>query len=229
MILIVNRSKRYANTFTEIFHYMGILSHTATPTEALSEISTLYRAVLVVDPETLPSPEDFVKKLSSYADIPIFAISDTGEKNPYASLFSGSYKHAITSAHLAYNIAKKSNEMGKPMIGDYRLAGFNATCDLDSVLFFDKPIEFTKTEKMIFRYLIRCYPLPQKPQSILKYAFRPSRHPSAESIKTHVSLINKKFLAIKGLKLICTFGNSGYVVNTPEIMLKIERNENIFT
>ncbi len=228
MVLIVNRSRKYANTITEIFHYMGILSHTATPSEALCEISTLYRAVLVVDPEALPSPEDFVKKLRSYASVPIFCISNYGDKNPHAALFDGCFKHAISSAILASKMAAISKKMGKPAIGDYRLSGINATCDLDSVMYLYTPIKFTKTERMILRYLIRSYPLPQKPQSIIKHAFKPSRHPAPESVKTHVSFINKKFELIEGRKLITAYKNDGYIIYTPEIMFKMKNNENIF-
>ena len=229
MILIVNRSKKYANSITEIFHYMGILSHTATPTEALTEVSTSYRAVLIVDPETLPDPCDFIRKLRSYSPTPIFSISTLGKKVAMASMFDGCFEHAISSARLASEIAQISKSLGLYSIGDYRLAGINATCDLEEVYFFETPIPLTKTEKMILRYLIRTYPLPQKSLSIAKYAFKPNRSPAPESIKTHICSINKKFKEMMdGRALISPYGRNGYVIYTPEIISKIKNNENMF-
>ena len=75
MVLIINTSKKQAQSVSDIFYYMGIISCFATPKEAFSEISDLYRAVIVLNPESFPDIEDFVTKIKSYASsVPIFAI-----------------------------------------------------------------------------------------------------------------------------------------------------------
>ena len=76
MILVINRRRRDAVSVSEMFHYMGLISKAVTPNEALCEISIQYRAVILMEPTTLADPIDYVKRLRSYAKIPIFAISD---------------------------------------------------------------------------------------------------------------------------------------------------------
>lgn len=225
MVLIVNRSKRLAASISEIFHYMGILSRTATPSEALSELSCLYRAVLVIEPSTLPDPEDYVNRLRAYSSsTPIFSVSNNGAKDSYATLFDASFKLAISSAILASKMADYSKAHGLSYIGDYRLAGINACCDRPFVDYFGRDIGLTKTEAMIVRYFIRSYPNFQSAEDVLKYAFKPSRHPEVSSIKTHISLINKKFRALEGRNLIFMSAGEGYQILTPEY-IEIQREQ----
>lgn len=217
MVLIVNRRRRDANAVSEIFHFMGILSHAATPTEALSEISLLYRAVIVMEPDTLPDAPDFVRRLKSYAPcVPIFGVSDSIEEFKYKDIFDGRFKFSIYSSILAYKMAEHCKERGLPYIGDYRVAGINANCDKNFVTYFDKALPYTKTEAMILRFLIRAYPLPMSSDKILKYSFRPSRSPEASSIRTHISVINKKFREACGKSIIKMIPSQGYVIATPE-------------
>lgn len=228
MILVVNRSKKLSKSICEIFYYMGLLSYPATPTEAFSEISSLYRAVLMVDPDTLPAPDEFVCELRKYAEhIPIFSMSEKGAKDELAHLFDISFKTAISSAVFASKAAAYSRELGRSHIGEYRLAGFDATPDLPCITYFDRDFHLTKTEAMIFRYLIRSYPLPQTPKAIIKYAFRPSRHPEPSCIKTHISVINRKFEECESRKLITMLPSKGYVIYTPEIREMLKSQEKV--
>lgn len=221
MVLIVNRRKRDANAVGEMFHFMGILSHPATPTEALSEISLLYRAVIIMEPQTLPDAEDFVRRIKSYVKtMPVFAVSDSIEEFKNKEIFDGRYKFSIFSSTLANNMIEVARSLGQPLIGDYRVAGINASCDSGRVTYFDRAIPFTKTEAMIVRILLRAYPLPLPSSKILKYAFRPSRSPEVASIRTHISSINKKFREIFERNIIMLVPDSGYVISTPETRLE---------
>ena len=69
---------------------------------------------------------------------------------------------------------------------------------------------------MILRYLIRSYPVPQNAERILKYAFKPTRAPEAASIRTHLSIMNKKFEKSIGRKMISLEPHRGYIILTPE-------------
>ena len=92
------------------------------------------------------------------------------------------------------------------------------------VNYFDTRINFTKTEAMILRYLIRSYPLPKNAESILKYSFRPSRTPEPASIRTHISIMNKKLEAATGRRMIILEPGRGYLITTPEYAkIKAER------
>ena len=69
---------------------------------------------------------------------------------------------------------------------------------------------------MILRYLIRKYPLPSSSDEIIKYAFRSTRAPEASSVKTHISLMNKKLESQIGKRMIEFVPKKGYIIITPE-------------
>ncbi|MBQ7344272.1 MAG: winged helix-turn-helix domain-containing protein [Clostridia bacterium] len=219
MVLIIDSMKRKAQAISDIFYYMGVLSYAATPSEALSEISGLYSAVLVLNPENLPDAENFVERLRSYdARIPIFAITDASPELYPESIFNGSYPDSIYSSTLVEEIVKYQIRRNLPLTAHYRLAGIDASCDMERVTVFDESIGFTKTETMILRYLISSYPIPQSAKEIIKYSFKPSRKPEITSIRTHVSVMNRKFREIRGKNLFLNIQGKGYVVSTPEIL-----------
>ncbi len=191
---------------------MGILAYGVAPMAALSEVSRMYSAVLVSSLVGVPDPEDYISKLRSYADIPIFALSD--EYNP---LFDKCFGTNIYSSTLATSIAAYLTERGERPLGIYRLAGIDASADEARATYFDKDLGFTKTETMILRYLIKVYPTPAVAKDILKYAFRATRRPEVASVRTHISVMNKKFARISGMPLTFPSQEAGYVIATPEL------------
>lgn len=217
MLLIISQSKKLSKSIAETFHYMSILAYGATPPEALKEISSLYRAAIIIHPEELPDVGDYVLRMRSYMrDLPIFALSEE-DSLPYGEqLFDAIFKNHSMTSSLASKIIEYSKLNSKGPIGDYRLAGFNASCDVVGVNYFFKKLNLTKTEAMILRYLIRSYPVPQKAENILKYAFKSSRLPDKSSIRTHISIMNKKFEAQLGDKMIVGVSHDGYRILTPE-------------
>ncbi len=220
MLLIVSKRKSEATTIADMIRYCGVICYPATPTEALSEMGTLYRAVVIIDPDTLPDPEDYVNRLRSYlSSIPIFAIYNRKhfEKLPF---FDGSYSSAVYSSTFIEKISNYALNKKMTSIGDYRLAGINATPDRPTITFFEKPLDLTKTEAMILRFLMRSYPIPRKPRSIIKYIYKPSKAPEETSIRTLICTINKKFAVYIGRNLIRSVNGEGYVVYTPELQEK---------
>lgn len=217
MILIISQSKKTAKSVAEAFHYMSILSYGATPHEALSEISNLYRAVLIINPDAFPDIIDYVNRIKSYkSDLPIFAILDDETAPYYPDLFEACFSRSISTTSIASKIISYSKENNRKSIGDYYLAGFDASSHTVGVYYFHTKLPLTKTETMILRYLIRSYPVPQKSNNILRYAFKSSRTPEPSSIRTHLSLMNKKFEETIGRKMISLEPGQGYVIPTPE-------------
>ena len=217
MLLIINKSKKDARSLAEMLHIMGVIAHATSPSEALSEISLDYSAALVMNPSLLPAMEEYVQRLRSYANIPIFAYSDTdfeGGKFIFDGVIkSNSYASSVLSIISEYNT---ENQIKAP--GIYRLAGIDASMMLKAPLYFGKPIPLTKTEAMILKTLIVTYPRPTSAKEILKYAFKQSKTPEASNIRTHISVINKKFREIADRNLIALSGKTGYVIMTPELM-----------
>ena len=217
MLLIISKNKKMARGISEAFHYMSILSYGATPHEALSEISDLYRAVLIINPAEFPDINDYVSRIKSYkGDMPVFAITDLNPLPVYADIFDGVFSNTQFTPALAQKIIDFANKNNRARIGDYYLAGFDACSHTLGIRYFHTPLTLTKTEAMILRYLIRSYPIPQRAESILKYAFKPSRAPEASSIRTHLSLMNKRFEETVGRKMITLEPSRGYIILTPE-------------
>ena len=217
MLLIISQSKKLAKSVQETFYYMSILAYGATPHEALSEVSGIYRAALIINPDAFPDVNDYVVRLRSYkSDIPIFALTDSEKKSFYADIFDAIFTKNSLTPHLASKIINYANEKNRAKIGDYRLAGFDASSHLVGVSYFDKKVNITKTEAMILRYLMRVYPIPQSAEKIAKYCFRPSRSPEPSSIKTHISVMNKKLDVAIGRKMIVHVHEKGYLIFTPE-------------
>ena len=223
MILVIGAQKRRAQAISDIFYYMGVVSYAVTPTEALSEISGLYKAVLVVTPESLPDAKDLVERLRSYnAKTPIFAITDAPASEYPQSIFDSTFPDSIYSSTLIEGVVAYQHERMIPITAHYRLAGIDASCTSDVVKVFDTPISFTKTETMILRYLISAYPIPMSARDILKFAFRPSRRPEITSIRTHISVMNRKFREIRGKNLFVNIQGKGYAVSTPELIKALD-------
>ena len=221
MILIINTLKRKAQAISDIFHYMGVLSYPSTPREALTEIEGAYRAALIIEPEQLADAEAFVTKLRSYnSKTPIFAVTSAPMSSALSDVFDGKFAGDVYSSRLLEEIIRYQNDRGLPTTAQYTMRGIDASCGIESVQVFDKPIDFTKTETMILRYLIATYPIPQDAKSILRYAFKPLRKPEEASIRTHVSVMNKKFREVRGSNLFSAIPNKGYVVLTPETIAK---------
>lgn len=220
MLLIICQQKKTARSISETFYYMSMLSYAATPAEALSEVCDDYRAALILNPERFPDISDYVRRLMSYkSNLPIFALTSQDPSSLPKNLFD----HIFTVSQFTPAIAKKMvsycNKHFYAKIGDYYLAGFNASSNIVGAEYFDTPIKLTRTETMILRYLMRTYPIPRDASSILKYAFRHSKSPEPSSIRTHISIMNKKFMEQYGRKMIAHEGNDGYRIITPEFHL----------
>ena len=221
MLLIISQNKKLARSVAETFHYMSILSYAATPHEGLSEVSSIYRAVLIISPTSFPDINDYVGRIKSYrSDIPVFAITEDSPPSYYPDIFDGIFTKSTFTPSLAQKIINYANENNRARIGDYFLSGFDASSDSVGVHFFNTKVDLTKTEAMILRYLIVSYPQPQKAESILKYAFKPGRAPEAASIRTHLSIMNKKMEASIGRKMITLEPHKGYLILTPEYLQK---------
>ena len=105
---------------------------------------------------------------------------------------------------------------GKRAVGCYSLAGIDAGCDLPRPKFFENELKLTKTEAMILRYLIRIYPRRAGAKEILLHAFKSGAKPEPASVRTHISVMNKKFKAEYSRAVVSSSEEGGYTVLTPE-------------
>jgi hypothetical protein len=111
MLLIISKNKKNARSISDTFHYMSILSYVATPHEALSEISNLYRAVLIFNPEGLADVKDYVKRIKSYkSDLPIFALTPYEVPIYYHDIFEKCFPMSTFTPALANEIIDYANK-----------------------------------------------------------------------------------------------------------------------
>ncbi len=218
MILIIDKQKKIATNLSDAFFNMGILAKGCTPNEALSEISEIYRAAVITSPELLSDVREFTERMRSYASgVPLFAVVAPENKQDYSPLFASVFIKGSYASRIAEGVIKYAEENSLPVPARYTLAGIDASADLQTPTYFWTPLPFTKTETMILRFLIRSYPTPVCAEKILSYSYRPSRVPDIANVRTHVSVMNKKFRAITGRNVIEPVFCSGYRILTPEL------------
>lgn len=214
MILVVSKSKKSSEKYAEMFNIMGYLSHGTVVSSAIGEISPRYRAIVILS-DSLTTDLTF-DSIITYASsvalkIPVFSIGKINDKRIVEAIPEGASHSHIIKIILRYLVLNE-----KPIIGKYKCAGFDCSTDLVKCFYFDKEIKLTKTEKMILRFLTRAYPLPQTAAEIIKYSIRPSRSPEPSSIRTHLSVMNKKFKDVLGRPMIEFVDREGYIIITPE-------------
>lgn len=226
MILIIDRSKKNRDTLGDIFRYMGILAYACSPKEATAELSAQYHAIIIANPTSLVDIADFTYRLRSYAShVPLFSLSETSLPESYEKLFAINFKNTSNSSEIARAIIEYCKLSGKYVIGKYLLAGIDASADREIPLYFDTPLPFTKTETMILRYLTVAYPTPKDAGKILKYAFKERRSPEVCGVRTHISVMNRKFREIYGRNLISNTLGEGYSILTAERMSEARERE----
>ena len=191
MILIISKTQKESRSISEMFYFMGLLSYAAVPSAALSEISPIYSAVIIINPDKLADKDDYVARLRSYADVPIFALCEE-DSVENRIIFNGVITKTHYASKILMHLIKYAEENGSKIPGRYRLAGIDASIELNTSTYFDKPMQFTKTETMILRTLISFYPLRLQAKEIIKYAFLQNKAPEYANIRTHISVMNKK-------------------------------------
>lgn len=214
MILVIDESRKAAENLAGAFSYMGFLSVGATPSEALKEHSPLYRAVVITSTPRITSPKELVDKLRELSGAPIISITDK-PGGPDAEVFDAELKRGAYAAVIAERLIEYCDAHELPIPGHYTALGIDASADLEGASYLWQALPFTKTECMILRFLIRAYPAPVSAERILKYAYRPSRRPDAANIRTHISIMNKKFRGVCGRPLIEAEFGEGYRIIAP--------------
>ena len=215
MVLIISQKMKNATTLSDVFYYMNILSYPCTPSEALNEISTLYNAVLISEPNDLPDAADFVRKLRSLAPVPVFAIANEPKKCKCPHVFDKVFTNAILSGNLAAKMLRYLQKNNLPLFGDYFRVGLDVRCTEAVPKYFLNEMNLTKTERMILCYLVAVNPTEQHPSEILKYAYPHNKKPEINCIRTHITKINDKFQKQMQFRLVRCIPRVGYYLADP--------------
>lgn len=218
MLLIIDKNQANADTVSDIFNFMGIVSCGTTPESVGSEFSNRHKAILFIHPEQMNNADVLVKLARTYSlDAPVFAISNDKSysyenASPLYSIFDKVFPDGSLSSDITYQISSYLSDIGKDSLGTYRIAGIEASVNNPLPSYFDAPVNLTKTETMILRFLIASYPMPKSASDILKYSFRSGKTPEPASIRTHISSINRKFMSFTDKHVISNKQGAGYVL-----------------
>lgn len=211
MLLIIDTETKRSESLVAAFSYMGILAQAVKPQNACREICDMHRAILINFADTMPEASELLKLLKKYrTDIPYFATSDKEAEG-----FTAVFPKSSTVFGIAEQIIGVSKRLGYPAIGEYEHGGIDLSVFAPDTSYFFTEVPLSAKERMIFRLLIRSYPIPMSAEQILKYAFLPSKRPLPSCIRTHVSSINKAFYARFAIKPIISVQGVGYVIKCP--------------
>ena len=216
MLLVVDKLQSNADTVSDIFNVMRIISYGTTPEHAAFEISNRHRAVLFVYPERINAIEELVELAKTYSlDTSVFAIS--AKQNPKLdygnklyTIFDAVFPSDSLSSKIVYDFIAYQTKTGKTPLGSYRLAGLDASINVADSTYFDTPINLTKTETMIVRFLIASHPVSRSAREIIKNAFRAGKMPELSNVRTHITSINKKFMKLANRRIISSVVGKGY-------------------
>ncbi len=224
MILITDKENSYGKVISEMLYYMGILSEYEPSYKQSIFSEEKYSAVLIIDSDTLSESEVMATK-EKFRDAGIFLI--TNEIHSRKDMYSYSAAHLPFDGIIPASASPLEivNSLKNPNIGSYIIGELDASVSRGGIYLGKKKISFTKTETMIARSIMFAHPGGLYARSILALAFRQSKTPDISNIRTHISVMNKKFRFLTGINLICTTENGQYVI-TKEISDGVSKAKN---
>jgi len=221
MLLIIAKAKDAANDLSDMLNFMGILSEAQTPLRAVEEISEKHRAILCLLPEKIYDEEKYLESLRTLSPAaPIFAIGKTN----FPEGFDKVLPENLSAAEIFDTVFCYCENNGLRLPGEYKLGELDLSVRRKKPSYKNEILAFTKTELMILRTLITFSPSPLKPRDFLRFAFRAKRAPEETSVRTHISIINKKWGKISGRNIILNLEKQGYVIAYEEKIPAIKLN-----
>ena len=226
MILVICKSKRLATARADAYRRLGIISYGASSSEAFKETDLNCHAVLIIHPEMLIEPHDYVRRLKLCSPAPVFALYNNDSSQPYSAIFDGVFEMNDSLPYTVQVMAQWSKDRKLPYLGEYMKVGFDANIKEIAVAYFRKYFYLSKTERRILCVLINVYPKYASTKTIIKYAYAPNKYPELFSIKTHIHNINKTFFERFGKYAILSVIGRGYVLRSTEAMSKYNLSPN---
>lgn len=208
MLIITDFNKDRREALAELYHFMGVLTYATSPNELKYEIDPGASAILFASTDGIDSDGRLIKDLREYTDLPIFAITDT-----VIGGFDMTFSCSETYPDILYGIRDFGRKSASRVIGEYERCGICVSAFEGDQSFLDEPLPLTKSEIMILRYIVATYPRPASAANILRYAFRSSRSPEISGVRTHLSVMNKKFREAFGRCLIASDEREGYTLS----------------
>lgn len=216
MILVIDKSRKNANSIAELFFYMGFIAHAITPGELAAEFTPKYHAIIFSDPEGYGDYTEYVRNITKYiGKTPVFAISDAPLERP--DVFALVFRNNVYSTTVATGIINYCKSNLLYAIGDYEIGCVNASAGLDCAYYYSKKVILTKSELKVVRFFLASYPSVMSAKAIIKYIFPKLTFPDSTALRNHICSVNKKFRDVIGRNLIVNIPGTGYILNTNSV------------
>lgn len=218
MILILSGRIRTAEAIAEMLRYAGVICYCTTYAASLGEIAPQYKAVLAVEPHTEPCLDAYMRSIHEAAPRALL-YSISGSIGGRSAFFIREYPRHVSPSHLLRDMTEDARRLGTVAPGSYCAVGIDASCNRKYATIYDDRLPFTRTELMILRCLLASSPRPLSADELLKYAFKRARQPQVSAVRTHVSVINRRFRDMYGENLICMSEHGYCLVQTSRLAI----------
>ncbi len=213
MILISGSDEGIRQTVSNMLRLLGAVCEEREFLDEATANDSMYKAVLLVCPsENITPCLDIIEK--RLGNIPTFTLLDRFCGTPSRARTALAFSTSVGLPQALDSIISECLRLGRTPPCRYRLLGIDASLKQDGVYYLGKKISFTRTEAMLLRVLLLAHPRPLYAKALLSLAFKPSRTPELANIRTHVSVMNKKFLFHTGKRLIEANENGQYALIT---------------
>lgn len=214
MLMIISNASEEANRLAETFSRMGLLAVGMTAAETVGEPMASYAAILLAFTSGAADATGACELEALFAKNactpPLFALGDAPN---FPLPLEVAYPRDAYVPSILSDMIDQLTARGRRKLGAYRRGELDASAELATPTLRGEALPLTRTETMIVRALLRAYPTPLTAERILRYAFRQSRLPCPASIRTHVSIINKKCRINAGRNIITSKSEGGYVID----------------
>lgn len=209
MILTINDFEKCGYGISDMLYHMGVVSISASPGRAYPDISESIKCVILLSPEDIRERREYAEALRAYTEAPIFAIYDRCEPEDRV-IFDKVFTSYPSAPEFLEEIIRYTRERGLVPPAAYKTERIDASVKLLLPRFDGCDLPLTKSETMILRAVITHHPAPIRAERILRSAFRNTRMPELSCVRTHISLLNKKFRKAYGENLITQINGKGY-------------------
>ncbi len=201
MILLYGKDDGIRKTVCNMLHLLGAICIEGDDNQPLPVSPSLLHAQIILSPE-YDIRQTIVKIRDRHPSAPLFTLLDKHPAAPSRALVDKAFSSEVSIPHALFGIIEDCRHLGRTPPCSYEALGIRAHINTDGVYYLGRKISFTKTEAMLLRALLIAHPKPLYASALLSVALSPSRELDVANVRTHVSVMNKKFLFHTGLRLI---------------------------
>ena len=223
MVLIIDESVKKSDVLSRQLYRGGVFNYASAFRNSEKELRmSKYDAILIPNPDCIPSVNEFCIKLRRIFDGAIILFKNNeSKKTMFRYLESNSYISGIID--LPVSVGKMCEEIlyliryNSKNSAIEKTAGcvhYNYFFDKNTVKIFGNEITLTTGEYNILKYLVLRYPDIISPDELIKFAFKPYSKCEINNVTVQISRLNKKLFLLAKYKVIENIYGKGYYITS---------------